>query len=53
MKNSRKRLAVSKELSSFAADNHNSITKQTKCSKKNERNDEENSQMPSGSVTKF
>ena len=51
MKYSRKRLAVPKELCSFAADNQNSIINLTNCSKKNERNDEENNQMPSGSMT--
>lgn len=37
----------------FAADFHNSITKITKVARKNERNDNDNGQMPSGSKTKL
>ena len=36
----------------FAADKHNSITNKQKVSRKNERNDNDNGQMPSGSKTK-
>ena len=37
----------------FAADKHNSITNKQKVAKKNERNDNDNGQMPSGSKTKM
>ena len=44
----------SEELCTFAADYHNLITKQTYCSKKkNERNDKDDSQTSSGSMTEF
>ena len=35
----------------FAADKHNSITNKRKVARKNERNDNDNGQMPSGSKT--
>jgi len=40
-------------LLTFAADNHNSITNKLIVAKKNERNDNDNGQMPSGSKTKM
>ena len=36
----------------FATDKHNSITNKRKVARKNERNDNDNGQMPSGSKTK-
>ncbi len=37
----------------FAADKHNSITNKRKVARKNERNDNDNGQMPSGSKTEM
>ena len=37
----------------FAADKHNSITNKLIVARRNERNDNDNGQMPSGSKTKL
>lgn len=45
-------LVVRDFMLTFAADKHNSITNKRKVARKNERNDNDNGQMPSGSKTK-
>jgi len=46
-------LVVQKFIHNFAPDKYNSITKQAKVASKNERNDNDDDQMPSGSKTKL